>query len=592
MGELVRPINRRMHLAPGGGQPYAEPLPCRTFDTEAASIVFAATLGWPLVGVMIPRGPMTPRRRGDGMRGWVGLGMVVIAVGACTAATDEAAWLHGSVQGPSGEAPPWATVSAVDSARGVTVSVPAHPDGRFAMDDPGPGDWAFRVAAHGHPSTSLSVDASIDQLGETSVELGVSDPDHLPASAFLAGLPEGEEKRRFILDCTGCHVFDDSIAYPNGSVRSAQQWATDIARMLATTGPGTGFPIISSHPDPEPLGEWLEGHLSTFEPRPLPSSSHMSTAVELTEYDVPQPLDLPHDLMVDQTGNVVVTGMFTHRMYELDPASGAWTTTDIPVEFANPRALEIDDQGRWWVLLGAPQQIAMYEPSGGNWEFHEIGMYPHSIMRGPEGLIWFNGHFSYEPELIASLDPTDGSIQHYEVPNEGDAESTIPYGLRVDPAGIVWATQLRGNRLIRLDPSTGDLNTWTMPVSHSGPRRPDIGPDGMIWIPEYSGNAVTRFDPTTEEFTRYPFPAGDALPYVVRIDQERGTVWVGTAAGDVMASVDPATGAYQLYPLPTVGALIRHLDVDESTGDVWAAYGASPGIPGKILRVRRRPNTR
>ena len=311
-----------------------------------------------------------------------------------------------------------------------------------------------------------------------------------------------------------------------------------------------------------------------------------SAAVELTEYDVPEPLDLPHDLMVDANGQVIVTGMFTHRMYQLDPSSGAWTTEDIPVEFANPRALEIDDQGRWWVLLGAPQQIGMYEPSSGAWEFHAIGMYPHSIMRAPDGLIWFNGHFSYQPEVIASLDPNDGSIQHYEVPHEGDTESTIPYGLRVDPAGVVWATQLRGNRLIRLDPSTGELGTWTMPETHSGPRRPDVGLDGAIWIPEYSGNAVTRFDPETEAFTRYPFPVPDALPYVVRVDRNRGTVWVGTAAGDLMGSMDPTTGEYTLYTLPTTGALIRHLDVDESTGDAWAAYGASPGIPGKILRVR------
>lgn len=37
---------------------------------------------------------------------------------------------------------------------------------------------------------------------------------------------------------------------------------------------------------------------------------------------------------------------------------------------------------------------------------------------------------------------------------------------------------------------------------------------------------------------------------------------------------------------PTRGALIRHPDVDETRNEVWFAYGASPGIPGKILRLQ------
>ena len=123
--------------------------------------------------------------------------------------------------------------------------------------------------------------------------------------------------------------------------------------------------------------------------------------------------------------------------------------------------------------------------------------------------------------------------------------------------------------------------------------RQKADPAGPTWartdrsgFPEFGAGKLARFDPASAEFEEYPFPVKDAGPYVVRVDQTRGTVWVGTGHGDVMASFDPVTEAFTLYPLPTRGALIRHLDIDERSGEVWAAYGASPGPPAKILRIR------
>src|SRR4029078_13035908 len=54
----------------------------------------------------------------------------------------------------------------------------------------------------------------------------------LCASADSRGLlPDGEAKRKFILDCTGCHQFNESRALQNGPPRSASQWAADVSRV-------------------------------------------------------------------------------------------------------------------------------------------------------------------------------------------------------------------------------------------------------------------------------------------------------------------------------------------------------------------------
>lgn len=511
------------------------------------------------------------------------------------------AGLGGFVSGPGAEsahAPLTGRVEAADGAPGagavVTAETPGRPritvyagdDGTFTLPPAAAGSTTLRARLPGRGEAQAPArDGAVLRLGADSVAPS--------GAAWLALLPEGETRRRFILDCTGCHVTDATRIEVGGRRRSAAEWRSAIALMTAQFGPGTGFPIISSWVDPESLSRWLVDGFADARPStpPLRGPAGSPGGAVLTEFAVPVPADLPHDLMVAADGRVWITGMFTHRMYSLDPSSGAFETIGIPVPNANPRALDIDDAGRVWVVLGAPGQVAVHDPGaaeGGGWRTHEVGMYAHSIAVGPDGRGWVNGHFTHAPERIAAVDHATGEVASFEVPPDpagGDTESTIPYGLRVGPDGVVWGTQLRGNRLIRLDPATGSVDQWSMPVSHAGPRRPDVGTDGSIWIPLYSANALARFHPSTENFDVWAFPVEGALPYVVRVDRVRGTVWIGTGHGDVVAAFDPTTEAFTVYPLPTRGALVRHLDIDEIRGEVWFAYGASPGIPGAVLRL-------
>ena len=212
-------------------------------------------------------------------------------------------------------------------------------------------------------------------------------------------------------------------------------------------------------------------------------------------------------------------------------------------------------------------------------------MYPHSIQQDTWGRIWFNGHFTKEPELIGYLDPATGQVRTFQVPNTPELRKgagPIPYDLRIAPDGSVWGTELHGNRIFRFDPESERFETYTMPTPHSGPRRADFDAQGNFWIAEYAANKLARFDPKTKTFREYALPIPDALPYITRVDQKTGTVWIGTGAADALLGFDPRTEKWTVYELPTRGALVRHIDIDPRTGDVWAAYGAAPGVPPKI----------
>ena len=415
--------------------------------------------------------------------------------------------------------------------------------------------------------------------------------DTLPASSrWLNLLPDGETKRRFIIDCTGCHQFDEKKARPAGKPRTEAEWSAAVARMLGYAGPTTGFPVISAAQEPAATARWLAASLGDRTPsRNADRVQPLAGAV--TEFLMPGPQDLPHDLAVEESGRVVVTGMFTHAMHVLDTAAGTFTSVDIPVEQANPRALEIDAEGRWWAVLGGPGQVARFD--GLAWKTFDVGMYAHSIAIDSSGSAWVNGHFTRDPEIIARIAP-DGSVRRVELPRHPDMGQVpggpIPYEIRAAPEGTIWMSELQGNRIVSYDPASRRSAAYDMPTPHSGPRRFDIDSAGTLWIPAYAAGSLVRFEPRTGAFREYPLPIRDALPYVVRIDHGTGTVWIGTGAADVLLAFTPATGTFRAVRLPSRGALVRHLAIDPRNHDVWLAYGESPGKqPARIARFRAEP---
>jgi virginiamycin B lyase len=451
---------------------------------------------------------------------------------------------------------------------------------------------ARRAKAGGLAAAALVLTTSATP-SDTDWELTTAIQESPPSSAeWLGLLPDGEEKRRFILDCTGCHQFDERTARTDGRPRTREEWHVAIAKMLSFAGASTGFPVISAYRDSAATAEWLSGHLA---PDRSPAARRMpaGTAVRagsVTEFAMPEARDLPHDVAVDANGQVVITGMMTHRMYVLDPETGRMSDVEIPVPRANPRAVEIDSAGNWWVVLGAPHMLARYEPAGKQWRTFDVGMYAHSVAVGGDGRAWVNGHFTRAPEIAASVTAASGQVRKYDLPVHptmgASAGGPVPYEIRAAPDGRLWMSELQGNRLVALDPRSGATSVHDMPTSFSGPRRFDIDRRGVLWIPAYATNELVRFDPASGVFRRFPLPIKDAVPYVVRIDHGTGVVWIGTSAADAVLSFEPRTGGFTVYPLPSQGALVRHLAIDPRTHDVWVAYGAAPGIAARVARIR------
>ena len=511
----------------------------------------------------------------------------------------ERATLSGSVVDIEGDPVQGALISLSDSDAGMTYTVFSDHEGNFNLQTEMPFPVTIAVTAPGFDRER------VDFINESPLSVTLTELDQRPerssAAAWLTLLPDGPEKRRFILDCTGCHTPDWQIMGENGAMRDESSWSQRVDQMILFSGARSSFPIMSSARHPERTAQWLTSHLGTSSDviPTLPLNVRRTNApdteadeFEITEYSIPSQSDLPHDLIVRDDGQVVITGMMTDRLYTLAPESGVFVTEPIPQARANPRAIQIAENGDVWVLLGSAQKIARKEAASGEWAFWSIGMYGHSITLGDDGRVWFNGHFTKEPELIGVLNPESGNVKTYEVPAtySESGDSTIPYGLRMGKDGMLWGTQLAGNKLVRFDTSRRRFKLYSLPQTHSGPRRLDISTDGSVWIPEYANNTLARFDPASEEFEEYPLPFPDSLPYIVREHPSDGTIWIATGAADAVYRFHPETATFDTIPLPSLASLVRHMDIDKRTGDVWVAYGNSPARSPKVARIRVAQN--
>jgi virginiamycin B lyase len=410
-------------------------------------------------------------------------------------------------------------------------------------------------------------------------------------SDWLALLPDGETKRRFILDCAGCHPLDDAVMTAAGALRTREDWTRAVDLMLSFAGGHTGFPIMAPSRESGATAAWLVQHLTALPP--APSARPAAAGWEVTEFPLPRTTDLPHDVGIAHDGRVIVTGMMSNVLYALDPRSGSFEELPLlPAPGANPRAIEIGPDGAWWVVLGGPTRLARRDPDSGAWRSWNVGVYPHEAAVDSSGRAWFNGHFTKEPEILGHVDPAAGgeSTVTFDapVPAMDDGGSTIPYGLRVAPDGTIWMTELTGGRLIGLDPATGEFRVHPLPEPFSGPRRLDVAADGTVWIPEFASGRLAAFDPATSQFREYPIPIPDALPYVARVDRRSGAVWVSLAGAGALARFDPSTEAFEIVPLPTKDGIVRHLAIDPRTGDLWGAYGSFPARSQHVFRVRPR----
>jgi virginiamycin B lyase len=497
-------------------------------------------------------------------------------------------------------------VSARRAGSPVTITVVSDSQGlyKFPRSRLEPGQYSLRIRAVGYElDDSGNVQISSQETATADLKLHKTQKlsSQLNSAEWLLSIPGTDAQKTFLLNCTNCHTLERVVK----SSHDANEWVGVFGRMAAHAPESD-----PAHPQervgpPEPFGtpdalrkqaEYMSTiNLSAVDKwaysiKTLPRPSGRATHVIITEYDLPRPETMPHDVVVDDQGMVWYTDFGHQFLGKLDPRTAQ------AVEFPVPQLktgfpvglldLERDKHGNLWMgemLQGGlaefepqTQKISTWSlPKEANNDSSQINMVM-PINDGVDGKVWLQDNGS---PVLHRLDLSSGRIETFDLYNglpEGIHGHSV-YDVLSDSANNAYFTDLAGGNIGKVDGKTGKVTLYPTPTRISGPRRGRMDAQDRLWFGEYRGNRVAMFDSRTAEFQEWAAPDPWMDPYDAVLGKN-GEVWAGSITSDRVLRLDPKTGAFIEYLLPRYST-IRRVFVDNSTnpGTFWAGnnHGAS-----------------
>ncbi len=497
-------------------------------------------------------------------------------------------------------------VSAKKDGSTISISVVTNAAGRFAFPVARlePGHYALSARAAGYEVDGAK-DADVAAGQEAKAEIKLKKVKnlsaHLTNAEWLISIPGTDEQKRFLLNCTTCHSLERimrsthdadefmqvfhrmSLYYPGSTPLKPQRLAGTASRDVERGGNG------------RKTAEWLASVNLSEEPSwpfPLktqPRLTGRSTHVIITEYDMPNPLIQPHDVVLDREGNVWYSDFGQMFLGKMDPKTGKVTQYPIPVVKPGwPEGtldLEFDTDDNPWIGVMYQSAIAKFDrktekfqmwPTPKEWDT-DAGQLGHIAIEGTpvDNKVWIKNS---DGGNIYRLDLTSNKMENlgsFKDPQTGKRIGT--YGIDSDAQNNSYLLDFSAGNIVKIDAKTKNATVYQTPTPDSRPRRGRVDREGRLWFAEYQGNAIGMFDPKTEHITEWKVPTPWSAPYDAVADRN-GEAWTGSMLTDRVARLDIETGQYTEYMLPRPTNIRRvYVDDSKNPGTLWIGsnHGAS-----------------
>ncbi len=132
----------------------------------------------------------------------------------------------------------------------------------------------------------------------------------------------------------------------------------------------------------------------------------------------------------------------------------------------------------------------------------------------------------------------------------------------VESAGSLWVTQGRGTTVLRLDPSSGEVQDEVEVGAQPGGAA--VGEDGSVWVTNSGDATVSKIDPDSGNTRTIPVGAG---PYGIAVDGN--AIWVSNREDDSVIQINASSNRPDPQAIP-VGDNPKGVAID-GDGRVWVA---------------------
>src|SRR6516164_8351537 len=491
---------------------------------------------------------------------------------------------------------------------GATITVSVVSDGKGHFSFPAarlePGHYAISTRAGGYDLDGPK-EATIAAGQEDKVDIKLKPTRNLSAqlsnAEWLISVPGTDEQKRFLLECNGCHTYERIVRSTHDADEFMQVFKRRAHYYPGSTPlkpqplAGNAGRNVGSGPEAQKSAEWLASiNLSrqdtwSWQPKTLPRLTGKSTHVIITEYDLPNKLIEPHDVVLDREGKVWYSDFGQMFIGEMDPKTGAVTQPAIPETkpgfSLGTLNLEIDKDNNPWIGLMYQSAIAKFDrrankfeewPTPKAWDT-DAGQLGHLAVQGTptDDKVWIKnsdgGH-------IYRLDLKSNAFEDLGAPKDPRTGKRIgTYGIHSDTDNNLYLLDFSAGNIVRIDAKTKEPTVYLTPTPNSHPRRGRVDEQGRLWFAEYFGGAIGMLDPETGKIAEWKVPTPWSSPYDA-VEDKNGNAWTGSMNTDRVARLDIKSGQYIEYPLPRP-TNIRRVFVDDRSnpGTLWIGsnHGAS-----------------
>jgi virginiamycin B lyase len=474
----------------------------------------------------------------------------------------------------------------------VTVVTDAQGRYRFPASHLAPGKYGLQIRAGGYdlsvPATAVVKTAST-ATADLRLRKTTNLEDQMSNGDWMISVPGTDAQKLGLQDCTGCHSLQRVV----DSYHTADDFSNNVLPRMANYTFSSFWLKPQAFRTPREsrinfapgLPEFLASINQSTGPRKwplktLPRLKGASTHIIVTQYDLPNRLDQPHDVIGTADGMIWYSDFGQQFLGRLNPKTGAVTQFPVPAfkpgYLVGSLDLEPDPQGNLWLANLYQGGVSRFDPKTQTFKQWAVPPAAHPdftqasmvmpIHSDVDGKVWTNNQ---DDHSFRRLDPATGTWETfgpYFYP--GTTKSFNAYGIVTDTANGLWGLDFGGTAIAHLDPKTGVFKIVPTPTDRSHPRRGRIDDrTGLLWFAEFGANRVGVYDTKADNgaIKEYPLPTPWDMPYDAVADKN-GNVWAGSMFTDRISRIDPASGRVIDYQLPST----------TNTRRVWVDNRAKP----------------